>query len=50
MHFQTFFGGMLLIMQTVSSLINLLAGHGEDWASPKDQRAWFADITGVIVR
>ncbi|KAL0064085.1 hypothetical protein AAF712_008945 [Marasmius tenuissimus] len=22
-------------------------GHGDDWASPKDQRAWFADITSV---
>ncbi|PPR02089.1 hypothetical protein CVT24_011223 [Panaeolus cyanescens] len=25
-------------------------GHSEEWASPKDQRAWFADVTGVIVR
>ncbi|TFK65183.1 hypothetical protein BDN72DRAFT_845832 [Pluteus cervinus] len=24
-------------------------GHTEDWASPKDQRAWFADITGAII-
>ncbi|KAF8816012.1 polysaccharide lyase family 14 protein [Phlegmacium glaucopus] len=24
-------------------------GHGQDWASPKDQRAWFADITGTII-
>ncbi|KAF6748692.1 polysaccharide lyase family 14 protein [Ephemerocybe angulata] len=24
-------------------------GHTPEWASPKDQRAWFADITGVIV-
>ncbi|KAG7091566.1 hypothetical protein E1B28_010591 [Marasmius oreades] len=24
-------------------------GHTEDWASPKDQRAWFADITGVSI-
>ncbi|PPQ78581.1 hypothetical protein CVT26_005321 [Gymnopilus dilepis] len=33
MHFQTFFGGC----------------HGKDWASPKDQRAWFADVTGAIL-
>ncbi|KAL0950898.1 hypothetical protein HGRIS_007657 [Hohenbuehelia grisea] len=25
-------------------------GHTDDWASPKDQFAWFADVTGVIVR
>ncbi|KDR72249.1 hypothetical protein GALMADRAFT_229073 [Galerina marginata CBS 339.88] len=25
-------------------------GHGKDWASPKDQRAWFADVTGVIIQ
>ncbi|KAJ4495332.1 hypothetical protein C8R41DRAFT_909764 [Lentinula lateritia] len=24
-------------------------GNKPDWASPKDQRAWFADVTGVIV-
>ncbi|KAF9041659.1 hypothetical protein BJ165DRAFT_1490208 [Panaeolus papilionaceus] len=25
-------------------------GHTEEWASPKDQRAWFADVTGVIIQ
>ncbi|KAF9222314.1 polysaccharide lyase family 14 protein [Gyrodon lividus] len=25
-------------------------GHTPDWASPKDQRAWFADVSGIIVR
>ncbi|XP_006460565.1 hypothetical protein AGABI2DRAFT_203648 [Agaricus bisporus var. bisporus H97] len=25
-------------------------GHSAEWASPKDQRAWFADVTGVIVQ
>ncbi|KAJ7069302.1 polysaccharide lyase family 14 protein [Mycena amicta] len=24
-------------------------GHTAEWASPKDQRAWFADVTGAIV-
>ncbi|CAK5283936.1 unnamed protein product [Mycena citricolor] len=24
-------------------------GHTEDWASPKEQKAWFADVTGLIV-
>ncbi|KAF8878949.1 polysaccharide lyase family 14 protein [Infundibulicybe gibba] len=24
-------------------------GHTEEWASPRDQRAWFADVTGVII-
>ncbi|KAJ3746474.1 hypothetical protein DFH05DRAFT_1395121 [Lentinula detonsa] len=35
MHFQTFFGGKLC--------------NKPDWASPRDQRAWFADVTGVSV-
>ncbi|KAF7348203.1 Polysaccharide lyase family 14 protein [Mycena sanguinolenta] len=24
-------------------------GHQDDWASPKDQRAWFADVSGVVI-
>ncbi|KAJ7643707.1 polysaccharide lyase family 14 protein [Roridomyces roridus] len=24
-------------------------GHEVDWASPKDQRAWFADLSGAII-
>jgi hypothetical protein len=26
-----------------------LSGHSDDWASPKDQKAWFADVSGAIV-
>ncbi|KAG0694767.1 polysaccharide lyase family 14 protein [Suillus ampliporus] len=25
-------------------------GHESDWASPKDQRAWFSDVSGAIIR
>jgi len=25
-------------------------GHGNDWASPKDQRAWFSDVTAAVLR
>ncbi|KAH9925888.1 uncharacterized protein BXZ73DRAFT_49672 [Epithele typhae] len=25
-------------------------GHSPDWASPKDQRAWFANISGAILK
>ncbi|RDB20738.1 hypothetical protein Hypma_012163 [Hypsizygus marmoreus] len=25
-------------------------GHTEDWASPKDQKSWFSDIVGIIVK
>lgn len=25
-------------------------GHTEEWASPKDQKAWFRDVTGVILK
>jgi len=24
-------------------------GHTQDWASPRDQRAWFASISGAVV-
>lgn len=50
MHFQTFFGGTSLKRFLFPLKIKFLLGHNKDWASPKDQRAWFADITGKIVR
>ncbi|KAF9483184.1 polysaccharide lyase family 14 protein [Pholiota conissans] len=25
-------------------------GHGNEWASPKDQRAWFSDVTAVVLQ
>jgi len=25
-------------------------GNKPDWASPKDQKAWFADVSGAIIR
>ncbi|KAA1476932.1 hypothetical protein DENSPDRAFT_867438 [Dentipellis sp. KUC8613] len=25
-------------------------GHSTDWASPKDQRAWFASVSGAVLR
>ncbi|OJT12174.1 hypothetical protein TRAPUB_11284 [Trametes pubescens] len=25
-------------------------GHSPDWASPKDQRAWFANVSGAIIK
>ena len=51
MHFQTFFGGAFVCH---SIIVNFdwdwdWLGHSGDWASSKDQRAWFADVTGVIV-
>ncbi|EEB87593.1 hypothetical protein MPER_15008, partial [Moniliophthora perniciosa FA553] len=48
MHFQTFFGGNVAIRVKNAGLTIYTAGNKEDWASPKDQRAWFADVTGVI--
>lgn len=26
-----------------------IIGKGPDWASPKDQHAWFADVTGAVI-
>jgi hypothetical protein len=52
MHFQTFFGGAnlaiakRLLLHTDPSV----TGHTAEWASPKDQRAWFSDISGVIIK
>ena len=51
MHFQTFFGGAFVRR---SIIVDFdwdwdWLGHTGDWASSKDQRAWFADVTGVIV-
>ncbi|EIW53921.1 uncharacterized protein TRAVEDRAFT_153895 [Trametes versicolor FP-101664 SS1] len=25
-------------------------GHSQDWASPKDQRAWYANVSGAIIK
>ena len=40
------------VIQSLYSLFSLISelGHDPDWASPKDQKAWFADITGVILQ
>jgi hypothetical protein len=52
MHFQTFFGGTVTptLSSCLTSISNaVLAGHTPDWASPKDQKAWFADISAAII-
>jgi hypothetical protein len=50
MHFQTFFGGEDSMMTSSIFIIHRISGHTDDWASPRDQRAWFADISGAIIR
>ena len=47
-HFQTFFGGTALI-RLVVNFLNKPAGQTEDWASSKDQRAWFANVSDAIL-
>jgi len=47
-HFETFFGGKVLIWLIIHFLEHT-AGHTDDWASPKDQRAWFANVSGAIL-
>lgn len=56
MHFQTFFGGqsrsisLAFCSLSVFSFTKLdFVGHTPDWASPRDQKAWFADVTGVVI-
>ena len=47
-HFATFFGGKALVL-LVFDVSEQTVGHTEDWASPKDQRAWFANVSGAIL-
>jgi len=48
-HFQTFFGGKVLTALPILNFPEKTVGHTEDWASPKDQRAWFANVSGAIL-
>lgn len=48
LHFQTFFGGMCCFL-TVRVPFLTDVGHGKEWASPKDQYAWFSDVSGAII-
>ncbi|KAJ3568735.1 hypothetical protein NP233_g5525 [Leucocoprinus birnbaumii] len=48
-------GTGLLLRNSKTSIIKgmhfetFFGGNTKDWASPKEQRAWFADVTGVIL-
>lgn len=50
-HVQTFFGGLstLPIHANACLILRCLSGSKPDWASPKDQHAWFADFSGAIM-
>jgi hypothetical protein len=47
-HFETFFGGKTSTGFVINDSQRIV-GHTEDWASPKDQRAWFANVSGAIL-
>ncbi len=52
-HFQTFFGGVfpkvvILIYMHLLHAVNTV-GHTQDWASPRDQKAWISSISGAVV-
>jgi hypothetical protein len=51
LHWQTFFGGKFTLkpMGHNTTSFHTDLGHTEEWASPTDQYAWFADISGAIV-
>lgn len=48
MHFSTFFGGKCSL-NLVLNPIHGSIGHSEEWASTKNQRAWFADVSGALL-
>lgn len=51
-HVQTFFGGLSTLLSQIARvclILRCLSGSKPDWASPKDQHAWFADFSGAIV-
>lgn len=52
MHFQTFFGGdsnnARMLLKIISKAVNFI-GSTSDYATPKDQKAWFTDISGAIL-
>jgi hypothetical protein len=53
MHFQTFFGGRHFIRPHRPFRVPMafiFSGNKSDWASPKDQKAWFADVSGAIIQ
>jgi hypothetical protein len=52
MHFQTFFGGALFSFANVldADRVSVVrTGGTPEYASPKTQKAWFADISGAIM-
>lgn len=52
LHFQTFFGGerFRCFCAELSLIMCVSAGHTEEWACPKDQKAWFTNVSGAILR
>jgi hypothetical protein len=49
-HFQTFFGGKHYWQKHLFSDQCLrFQGHTQDWASPKDQKAWFTNVSGAVL-
>lgn len=51
LHFQTFFGGMLRsLLLLLHAIHGRLVGHSVDWASPQPQRAYFAHVSGAVLR
>lgn len=57
MHFQTFFGGTHSYRchwrfeqsNVYPSDRSPFAGSTSDWASPQNQTAWFADVSGAVI-
>ncbi|KAF8514707.1 hypothetical protein BU17DRAFT_94219 [Hysterangium stoloniferum] len=53
LHFETFFGGKTSVLRnyTPSHMILCvpLIGSTPDWASPRDQRAWFSSVSGAVI-
>ena len=47
-YFSTFVGGKGIFRLT-ADIPERIIGHTEEWESPKDQKAWFGNVSGAIL-
>jgi hypothetical protein len=48
-HFQTFFGGKEINVDETQAHCSITLGSSPQYASPKDQHAYFANVSGAVI-